>query len=341
MFHKMMLFLVVAICLTLVIPALNCAPQPQLGLKLDKAPRLNEPVEISCLRTIHIHGGSDNVTTKTFLTLYRIDPKTRHVVDVPLQDVLVGDSLNWEAAIKYDKPTNRVEVSPQNVLATDSMNFEKAASKGIPLKFSATVKFPYEGNWGICARQSLEAGPSDCVYLYVAEDESMFGWLKDYAPPVDPYPRTPNEQQPITVELDILKPPRLDEPFQITWTISTIRDIPEASGEVEFYYMEGTKEISAPVEEVLIKGDVTWKGLLKKDNPLHFSAIVKLPKEGDWRIRAVGIDPAQLVPRNAGFSLFLHVGKDKGRWGWTESHEDTYKGPPPPEVELPPTEVDR
>jgi hypothetical protein len=221
------------------------------------------------------------------------------------------------------------------VLAKDSLNFETAASRGVPLKFSATIRFPAEGNWSICARPSLEAGDSDCVYLYVAEDSSTFGWLKDYAPYVGSYPDTTSEQHPITVELDILKPPRLNEPFQITWGISTIRDIPEASGGVRFIHMEGTKEISIPVEEVLIKGDVTWKGSLKKGSPLRFSATVKLPEEGDWAVGSYCNSYVEREPINAGSALYMHVEKDKGRWGWTESHENPYKGPPPPEVELP------
>lgn len=334
MLHKITYLLAVLVCLALIIPSFSCVTEQssdkRLELQMDKAPRLNETVKLSCLRTVSIRSTSDNTAyEKITLEIERIDPKTRLVVEVPPQDVLVAGSLNWEATVKIDKPNNRIEVSPQNLLAEDSLNLETAASRGVPLEFSATVKLPYEGNWRICASSTYRPSDSDCMFLNVAEDSGAFGYKEDYAPPVDPYPRTPSEQQPITVELDILEPPRLDEPFQITWGINTIRDIAEASGEVKFYHMEGTEQVSVPVEKVLINGDVTWKGSLKKDNPLQFSATVKLPEEGDWRIRAVGIDPTQLVPRNAGFSLFLYVGKDKGQWGWTESHEKPLQGPPP------------
>ena len=147
---------------------------------------------------------------------------------------------------------------------------------------------------------------------------------------MDPFPGNPSKRWPVTVEFDIVKPPRLGEPFQITWGISTIRDIPEASGGARFIRMEGTKEISIPAEDVLIKGDVTWKGSLKKDNPLAFSATVKLPEEGDWVVGAWCNSYVEQEPINASFSLPLHVGKDKGQWGWAESHEKSYKGPPPP-----------
>jgi hypothetical protein len=335
MFYKVTYLLVILVCLALVVPSLSCAEgqspvNKRLELQLDKAPRLNETVELSCLRTVSIRNASDNISyEKITLEIERIDPKTRRVVEVPPQDVLVGGSLNWEAAVKIDKPNNRIEVSPQNVLAEDSLNLETAASRGVPLKFSATIKFPYEGNWRICASSTYRPSDSDCVFLNVAEDSGAFGSKKDYAPPVYPYPQTLSEQEPITVELDILKPPRLDEPFQITWGISTIRDISEASGEVRFYLMEGTERTSVPVEEVLIKGDVAWKGSLKKDSPLRFSATVKLPKEGDWSVLATCDSYVEREPINAGYVLYLHVGKDKGEWGWTEPHEKPLQGPPP------------
>jgi hypothetical protein len=343
MLNKTTRLLVVLVCLALVIPALSCAPgqsplNKKLELKLEKAPRLNEPVKLTCIRqtaafvkpgqekkasdnTTNKKVVSDNISAKkavsesntydpTYekitLEVQRIDPKTRHMSDVPLQEILVGSSLNWEGHMT-----------------------------GEPMQFSATIKFPYEGCWSINARSTKYYFDSSMIVVQVAEDGSTFGCQKDYAPYVGSYPDTPSEQHPITVELDILKPPRLNEPFQITWGISTIRDIPEASGEVKFYHMEGTEEVSVPAEEVLIEGDITWQGSLKKDSPLHFTATVKLPKEGDWRIHAIGIDHAQLVPRNANFSLFLHTAKDKGRWGWTESHENQYKGPPPPPAAAP------
>jgi hypothetical protein len=206
---------------------------------------------------------------------------------------------------------------------------------GEPMQFSATIKFPYEGCWRIIATSTKNYGDSDMVLVQVAEDGSTFGCQKDYAPPISHQSDIPNERWPITVEFDTARPPRLDEPFQITWGISTIRDIAEASGEVKFYHMEGTQQVSVPLEEVLVKGDVTWKGSLKKGSPLQFSATVKLPKEGDWLIGARCDSFVEREPINANYSLALHVDKDKGRWGWTESHESKPQGPLPPPIPVP------
>lgn len=349
MFHKIMNLLIVLICLALVVSSFSCAvgqspTSKGLELKLDKAPHLNEPVKLICIRQTkdffppgQEKKGSDNVTYENLITdnisrgeskfippgqekkisekpkhekitleFERIDLKTRHLIQVPAQEVLTSGNLNWEGDMT-----------------------------GEPMDFSATIKFPYEGNWGIYARSTERPQDEDDIFLNVAEDSGSFGWMKNYAPMVDPFPDTPSEIWPVTVNFDIAEPPRLNEAFKVTWGISTIRDITEASGGVRFIHMEGTKEISVPVENVLINGDVTWEGSLKKDSPLQFSATVKLPEEGDWAVGAWSRSYAEEEPIGAGSALYMHISKDKGTWGWTESHENPYKGPPPPPTTLP------
>jgi len=320
MIHRASHLLILLVCLALVIPMLNCAPQPQLELKLNKAPRLNEPVTITCIRQTSDFvkpgqekkvsdniafkkAASDNNTydltyEKITLQIERLDLKTRSLEDVPLKDVLVGNSLNWEADMS-----------------------------GEPLEFSATIKFPYEGCWNICARSTYNPRDSDCVAVQVTEDSSMSGCQKDYRPNTShSFPITPGEQTPLAVDLDIPKPPRLDEPVQLTWSLNSIRDIDGVISEVKFYRMEGTHRVRVPVENLLIEGDLTWKGAIKKDSPINFSATVRFPQEGDWEILAIADSYAEQQPINSASVLYLHIDKDKSRWGWTEPHEE----PPPP-----------
>lgn len=334
MFHKITHLLVILVCLALVIPALNCAPQPQLELKLEKAPRLNEPVKLTCIRKTSDFvkpgqekkasdnvsdkkGVSDNVSSKkavsdenTYDPAYekivlefdRLDLKTGFFTrNIPLQEVLVGNSFNWEGHMT-----------------------------GEPMEFSATIKLPYEGCWSICARSTQDWLDSDCVFVQVTEDESMFGCQKDYRPNTSPGPDPPTKYYPITVELDIPKPPRLNEPVELTWSLNSIRDVDGVIGRVEFVHLEGKTRAIVPAEDMLIKGDLNWTGSLKKDSPLYFSATVKFPQEGDWVIRAHGDSFAEQHPINSEYPLFLHIDKNKSRWGWTESHEIKTHGPPPP-----------
>jgi hypothetical protein len=75
------------VCLALVMPSFSCASEGQspinkrLELQLEKAPRLNETVKLSCLRTVSIRSTNDNISYENItLEIERIDPKTRHVV---------------------------------------------------------------------------------------------------------------------------------------------------------------------------------------------------------------------------------------------------------------------
>lgn len=323
MFRKAGYLLAVLACLLLVVPSLNCewmklasdlvTYKRPLELSLDKAPRLNEPVKLTCIRQTEMLSSGEH--EKITLEFERIDPKTRWLIKVPSQEVLVGGNINWEGEIT-----------------------------GEPMEFSATIKFSYEGNWAIYARSAYfrnpDGGPGDSIFLNVGEEASSFGSVKNYAPIVDPFPDVVTEKWPITVDFDMDKPPLLNESFQITWGISTIRDITEADGGVRFVRMEGTKQISIPVDDVLIDGDIAWKGSLKKGSPLHFTATVKIPVEGDLSIGAWCKSYVELEPIFASFSLPIHVSKDKSIWGWTESHESKPQGPLPPPLPTPQNNTD-
>ncbi|MBT4511804.1 MAG: hypothetical protein HOC20_06310 [Chloroflexi bacterium] len=46
-----------------------------------------------------------------------------------------------------------------------------------------------------------------------------------------------------------------------------------------------------PGEDLLMNGDLEWKGKLKADEPVNFSASIRLPREGEWRIYVQGDYP--------------------------------------------------
>jgi len=300
MIHKKRHLLILLACVALVVSALSCAPQQgekRLELRLEKAPRLNEPVELTCIRI----EGRDIPNEKINIDFEWIEPKRDRVVEVSPEDMLVEGDFNWEAAVKED----------------------------VPVEFSAIIKFPHEGNWRICAVSASPGWESDSVFVHVAEDSGMFGWLEDYRTPTGyPYPHTPSERAPMTVQVDISKAPRLDEPAELTWVINSIRDIAKANGEIEFHRMEGTGGMEMPAEDILVEGDLSWEGSLKKDTPIQLSAIISFPQEGDWQIVALGHSPEQVSGCADG--LFLHVGEEEGRFGWVEPHiKKPPPGPPP------------
>ena len=282
--------LVVLVCLALLVSAPSCTCQPggkRLELQLEKAPRLNEAIELTCICTTP----RDILNEKVDVNFRWIEPKHDAVVKVPAEEVLVQGDFNWEAAV----------------------------TKDAPVEFSAIINFPHEGNWGICAVSYSLRRESDCVFVHIAEESGMFGWQEDYRPNTGPSPSIPGNTRPIVVELDISEAPRLDEPVDLTWNISTIRDVSEVQAKIEFYRMEGTDRVKVPVEDVLIKGDLTWEGALEKDTSVRLSAIVRFPQEGDWEVEALAHSSETTGGSN--YPLFLSIGKDKGRWGWEEPHE--------------------
>jgi hypothetical protein len=288
MIHRVKYLLIILLCLALAISVLSCLPrgETRLELQLEKAPRLNEPVKLICIcRAIR-----DITNEKINVEFEWIEPKRDRVVEVPLEDVLVEGDFNWEAAV----------------------------TKDIPVEFSASIKFPEEGNWKIRAVSTSPGWESDSIFLHVAEDSGMFGWQEDYRPNTGPDPDTPSEMFPMTVQADISKAPRLYEPVELTWAINSIRDIGEVEADIEFYRMEGTDRVEVPAEDVLVEGNLTWEDSLTKDVTVQLSAIIRFPVEGDWEIQAWTYSPEQ--EGGANDPLFLSVGKEKGRWGWAEPH---------------------
>ncbi len=317
MSYKISHLLLVIASLAFIIPVLNCAQQPasDLELQLEKAPRLNEPITLNCIRQTsdfvdkkvngNISQGNGDLVPprheKITLKFERIDPKTKALIEVPAEEVIVGGNYKWEGDIT-----------------------------GQPLEFSTTLKFPYEGNWGIHAYSATDSRDTYDIALNIGEDSSSFGWPPDYRPHTSHnFPITPSQGWPIAVELDIPKPPRLNEPIQLTWSLNSIRDIDGVISEVNFFWMQGTNYIKVPAEDMLLEGDLSWKGSLKKGNTLNFAATVKFKQEGDWAISAIADSYAEPEPINASSRLYLHIDKDKSRWGWTEPHEKPYEGPTP------------
>src|SRR4030042_5256260 len=126
MFRRISYLLVALVCLALIIPSLSCqwiklaayciTYKPDLELRLEKAPRLNEPVKLTCIRRTEARDSGKH--EKITLEFERVDPKTYSLIKVPAQEVIVSGNLNWEGDMT-----------------------------GEPIEFSATIKFPYEGNW--------------------------------------------------------------------------------------------------------------------------------------------------------------------------------------------------
>jgi hypothetical protein len=271
LFIKLKQVMLLLLCLSCLIPVVNCAAQPssKLELQLEKAPRLNESVELTCIRRTDESdiGAHEQISLK----FERIDPKTSLVIKVPAEEVLISGNLNWEGDITSE-----------------------------PMEFSAILKFHHEGNWTIYAKSTLDPHDTYPLYFNIAEDASSFGWPHDYRPMIA-Y-NIASEEFPMTVNLDIAEAPHLDEQVELTWSLNSIRNINQADGEVEFYLMQGVERTKISTEDILVDGYLTWEGSIKKDQPIELSATIKFPAEGDWWIIAVGHSPIKLLVVHIHFS---------------------------------------
>ena len=139
--------------------------------------------------------------------------------------------------------------------------------------------------------------------------------------------------------MDLSNPPRLGEPVELTWSVTTTYDVENLSVKTKLYYCKpgSWERIEYNGETMLVEGDVTWQGALKAGVPLSSSATIILPTEGDWQI-SVSFSDADKVNGYTGMqdNVRLNVTEDRGRWGWVESHERDRSGDPqPPSAPLP------
>ncbi len=359
--------LALAVALALIIVPLSCVRilfwwydithEPLLELQIEKAPAVNEPVKLTCIRRLNIEGtlqgmSAHNLTTKT--EQEKIDIRVEHQDlktaaldrEIPLSSILVEGNFNWDATVIIDKSLNRIQVSPPDALAVDYLDIKSAERDGVPLVFSAVIKFPKEGNWIIDAQsvyhRNPDGGPGDHVLLNITQDGSSFGWPKDYRPTNGGcYPQgfyIPNIVYCTATQLDIPKPPKLNEPVELNWSISSIRDVSGVTAEVLFKWMKGTTSLEVPSKDILVDGNLNWYGSLRENEPVDFFAIIKFPNEGDWEVSAqCRYYDKSGMPIESGCVFYMHIDKENSRWGWTESHQKKHTGvPPPPPIPITP-----
>ncbi len=352
--------LALAVALALIIVPLSCVRilfwwydithEPLLELQLEKAPRLNEPVKLTCIRRLDIEStlrSMANRGTTTGTEHEKIDIRVEHQDlktaaldrEIPLSSILVEGNFDWEATVTVDKSLNRIKVSPSEALAVDYLDIKSAERDGVPLVFSAIIKFPKEGNWGINAQsvyhRNPDGGPGDHVLLNVTQDGSSFGWPDDYRPYTVCRLEHPPNPAATTIDWNISKPPKLNEPVRLTWNIIAMRDIELASAEIEFRVMRGTDSVKISAEEMLINGDLQWSGSLKDGIPVELWAEIKFLEVGDWEIYPSAQVKYEYWTNT--FPLYMHIGRFKSSWGWAESHETKHKGSltPPPVTPIP------
>ena len=83
--------------------------------------------------------------------------------------------------------------------------------------------------------------------------------------------------------------PGVGEETILSCRIRSIVDVSDYSVKISFAKrLEDNSILKVPGENILVEGDLEWRGDLKKNEPVEFSATIIFPEEGDWRILVVG-----------------------------------------------------
>ena len=223
------------------------------------------------------------------------------------------DSRELRGEAKYG-----VKVPAEKVVLSGNSTWSGSGLENRDIKLDATIQFPEEGYWIIYGRftgENWTAPYESRMAVVVTRDAAgvvgtpefnsgplaRFGDFS-YGEPAKP---SPSELHPVTIELDISKPPRAGEEATITYRIDSLNDISDFSTELRFFRRSGER-VSA--DKLLVKGEAITELDLKAGVPAEISATVVFPDADDWRIAGIWGFPGE------------HQGEDRGRWRWNRTH---------------------
>lgn len=296
-------------------------PPTEVTLKISHAPKVGETAELTLTVDTNWSTGKNVGHGRAWLEVSRVGisgsyQESKQKIEIPVSNILVSGKTSWDVTL-----TERETV-----------------------ELHSTIRFPSEGIWevtGYVEGDDWEGPTGDWIRLAVEHDRAgIYGseayrageleWMKDYAPEIGL-----RLDIPVTVMLDLSKPPRLGEPVELAWSIVSNDDSEKVRVRIEFKLMEtgGARATILTSESMLVEGDLQWEGALKKDTPVSSSATIVFPKEGDWEITLYCTDAGISSMGHA--VIMLNVTEERGRWGWVESHEeDRSDVPPPPRIDV-------
>ncbi|MBI2831797.1 MAG: hypothetical protein HYX79_06035 [Chloroflexi bacterium] len=302
-------------------------------IKLAKAPKVGEPVQVTFeFQTYYAK------VLKARIEFERYDPKLyyplgRRMVREDFLRLIEKNPGSNDPDVVYavdalrDQPDSDVPAS--NLLVSGSMEWQPEPKAGMQ-QHSATISFPEEGEWLIKGRLQLENQPfrtySDLT-LTIGKESSTMGWQKDFSKESGGWTGSP----PMFVTIKPSSPaPLVNQPYTVKVVTTTTEDLAEASVEGEIFRMQGVAEVRISLSSLVVSGNLTWLGPIKKGQAVMLEGTVIFPEEGDWGIR-VRFRPSANSQRTIGQRIALHVGKEQSRFGWLVDHEAKFPVRPSPQ----------
>ncbi len=318
------------IVISLLIPVISCqnssgSPPPVVTdtantfpfyftLKLSEIPQLGQTAELSFSFGLQMPSLLDDdqpkeglANGKAWLDFYWINPEgsysdAKHGVLVPLSEVLINGTTNIQG----------------NVREQHNM---------------CTIKLPHEGIWKIVGNVQGEGwqSPETITKMYVIADGYTFNYGFTPNPELAASPLSYlqyfnygrvgypvlSENNPIIQELNISKAPLTGETVTIAVKITSLHDISGFSSDIRFF--NNTSNQVIPGENLYIRGDLSWSGDLKANEPVQYSVDIKFPEEGEWKIGTIGVMPND--SRMFQNRMEITINKTTSFYGWKPSHK--------------------
>jgi len=300
--HLFMVLILTCIVLTLLASGCGQAPVEPASKEIPLAPITEEdvPTEPSPLYTLGLSfpSGAPALNQVAELKVVATGVMNDVRIDVILPDgfELISGNLTWSAD---SLPPGDTEV------------------------INAHIKSQKTGNWTIEARVNYgqridlpEGGARYAIYVAVSEDSAEW---REYPPYGQPSltPMTPIRLDTASipkVDLSVSHPPKMNEPTEVTCTLSSQIDMPNMNAQIRFY--RGT----------LVGGSLEWQGDLKAGVPVTFSAQIVYKGTGvrhiGWYVSQVDTGIAWANPEQ----ICLYIGEEQGSF----CEQPTPVLPPPP-----------
>jgi hypothetical protein len=182
---------------------------------------------------------------------------------------------------------------------------------------AAQVNFPVAGEWRIDVLAELSDGSTvlgDSLELTVKKDFGKIGWPNDRSWRNH---TTADTQDPVGLSLTTGRAPLLGEEMPVEITLQSTEDVDLAQFSFTFTKMGDNRLEPVPPDKVVVEGDGSWEGSLKKGEPVTFARLLKFPSEGDWWINFF----TKGKYRKSMVALAIHVGTQESRFSWTVNHD--------------------
>lgn len=314
-------------------PAPSVSPGSTAKFEISKPPKVGETIDLIFILDVT---GPLKPVTRVWLEFERYDPalyyplgrgrgRERSLEELSKLNPADAGYFYLAEALK-DQPDS--VVPPETVVVSGNVNREgPPLMRGDMVILGGTVRFQEAGEWLVSARWQVEGEKPQTrteLYLTVNQDDAMFGWPKDFS---QSGRVIPDEMYSFHATLKPSRAPLLGEPFELTMVVQSVRDVSDGEVYLSIFRRVGPNRVDGANE--LIQGDLAWKGSLEKGALAELSGTLRFLEEGDWAIDAWSRSSPESISRHM-HSIFLHVGKDASRFGWTESHERKDIPPPPP-----------